>query len=380
MGTLPWDLSPHLPWQVFTSPAEQWARQPTFLLGEYVIILCAAMALFHACRAGRASLLICLAALIAGTGNDLIFMALPVVDNFWQGQASIMLTARLPLYIPCMYVVFMYWPTVGVRRLGLERWSTAALTGLVACLLYAPYDIVGAKFLWWTWHDSDALVAARLLGAPVSSSLWVLTFAGSFALLLDVLLRGREVTRKRLASGLALVACLTTPMMMLQMTVLQTIDGGTPGYLAFGLGLATYGTVVFLRRRAVDRNGFPADRLGRGAVAAYLIMLAVNMTFFAPETHASTGLHQLPGPCDVEEADITGVTRKQFLCTDNYEEDFSFACTTPPADGTEWFTICGKAHTNYPAYAGVVNGLALAGLVVFSTLFGAAARSASRAP
>ncbi len=355
---------------MFIDPLEQWAQQPTFLIGEYVIILCALMAFVHARRSGRANLLICLAALITGTGSDLIFMALPLVDNFWHAQASIMLTARLPLYIPCIYVVFMYWPLVAVRRLGLGRWSTAALTALVACMFYAPYDIVGAKFLWWTWHDSDASIATRLVGAPVSSSLWVLTFVGSFALLLDTVLRNRELTRNRFLIGLALVACAATPMMMLQMAVLQTIDGGTPGYLAFALGLAAYGTVASLGYRPVNRAKLPVDWLGIGVTTVYLLMLTVNMTFFTPETHVSTGLHQLPGPCDVEESDILGGKRNKFLCIDDYEEDFTFACTTPPADGTRWFTVCGKAHANYAAYATTVGGLSLAGIVVFSTFFG----------
>ena len=370
MTTLPWDTAPHLPWQMFMNPAEQWATLPTFLLGEYVIIACALIALYHARRAGRANLLIWLAALIAGTCNDLIFMALPLVNNFWQAQASIMLTPRLPLYIPCIHVVFMYWPAVAVRRLGLGRWSTAALTGLVACMFYAPYDIVGAKFLWWTWHDSDASLAARLLGAPVSSSLWVLTFVGSFALLLDTVLRDKEITSRSFIRGFVLVAGLTTAMMMIQMTILQTINGGTPRYLALCIGLVTYGTVAFLGRRAMSGSELSIDWLGCGATAAYLLMFAFNMTFFAPETHVSTGLHQPPGPCDVEATDITGATRKQFLCVDNYEEDFTFACTTPPADGTQWYTICGRAHTNYALYAVGVGGLALVGIVVFSLLFG----------
>jgi hypothetical protein len=37
---------------------------------------------------------------------------------------------------------------------------------------------VGAKFLWWTWHDTDAPIRERILGAPVGSSSWVLTFSG----------------------------------------------------------------------------------------------------------------------------------------------------------------------------------------------------------
>ena len=374
MGTLPWDTAPHLPWQMFMAPVEQWANQPTYLIGEYVIIACALVAFFHARRAGGANLLIWVAALVAGTGNDLVFMVLPVVDNFWQGQATIMLTPRLPLYILGVYVVFMYWPTVAVRRLGLPRWSTATLTGLVACMFYAPYDIVGAKFLWWTWHDGDAAIAARLLGAPVSSSLWVLTFVGSFALLLDIVLRDKEVSGKSFAIGLALVTGPTTAIMMAQITVLQIINGGTPGYLAFGIGLAIYGTVAFLGRRAVNPSERPVDWLGRTAVATYLLMLAFNMSFFAPETHVSTGLHQLPGSCDAQDTDITGVRRRKFLCVDDYEEDFTFACTAPPAVGTQWFTICGKTHTNYAAYAAGVGGLALGGIVVFSMLFGAIRR------
>ena len=356
------------------NPVEQWVKLPTFLIGEYLFIACALIALFHALRAARANLLIWLAALIAGIGNDLIFMALPLVDNFWQAQATIMLTPRVPLYIPCLYVVFMYWPTVAVRRLGMGRWSTAALTGLVACMFYAPYDIVGITFLWWTWHDSDATLAARLLGAPVSSSLWVLTFVGSFALLLDLVLRGKAVTAKRFAIGLTLVAVLTPALMVVQIMILQNINGGTPGYLAFGLGLVVYGTVAFRGRRTFSRIQLGVDWLGFSTVTAYMFMLAFTMTFFAPETHVSTGLHQVPGPCDVQDSDSTGVTRGTFLCINDYEEGFTFACTTPPSDGTQWYTICGKAHANYAAYAGAVGGLSLAGIAVFSVLFGAIGR------
>ena len=380
MQTLPWDTAPHLPWRMFTAPVEQWVQQPTFLIGEYTIILLALVALYHAQRQGRANLLVWLGALVAGTANDLIFMALPLVDNFWQAQASIMLTPRLPLYIPCVYVLFMYWPTVAVRRLGLPRWSTAALTGLLGCAFYAPYDIVGAKFLWWTWHDTDAALAARILGAPVSSSLWVLTFTGSFALLLDFVLRDRQTTARSFAIGFALIAGLTTALMMVQMTLLQMLDGGTPAYRALAAGVAVYVIVALVWRRPAQSEPLPTDWLGSSAVAAYLLMLAVNMTFFAPETHRSTGIHQTPGPCDVTDTDITGATRNTFLCVDDFQEDFTFDCTTPPAAGTQWFTVCGKAHGNYAVHAVAVGGLALAELLVFIMLFAAKAQDRPTVP
>ena len=371
MRTLPWDTTPHLPWQVFTSPLDQWAVQPSFLIGEYVIIACAVIAFIHAKRCGPGHLLIALAALIAGTCNDLIFMALPMVDTFWQGQASIMLTVRVPLYIPCIYVVFMYWPTVAARRLGLGRWQTAAITGLLACIFYAPYDIVGAKFLWWTWHDTDATIAARLFGVPVSSSLWVLTFSGAFALLVDIALRNREITRGVFLKGVALVAGLPTITMLAQMTVLQSLEGGTPGYVSFALGVAIYAAVALFVRTPGSVGALGVDWLGRCAATAYLVMLMVNIVVFAPETHVSTGVHQVPGACDAENTDITGVTRKTFLCLSEFDEDFTFECTTPPAQGAEWYTICGKAHQNYAAHVAAVTAFSLFGILVFVMLFGA---------
>ncbi|MBW2716487.1 MAG: hypothetical protein JRD03_10445, partial [Deltaproteobacteria bacterium] len=144
-----------MPWQTFTSPLETWSTLPSFVVGQPLFIVGAIVALIHAKKRGRTHLLIWAGALIAGTANDLIFIALPLVDNFWHAQANVMLSARLPLYIPCVYICFIYYPVVAVRRLGLSVWAQAGLTGIVAVMFYAPYDITGAKFLWWTWHDTD---------------------------------------------------------------------------------------------------------------------------------------------------------------------------------------------------------------------------------
>src|SRR3954471_3590963 len=173
-----------LPWHVFTSPAAKWAEQPSFLVGEYLFIACAVLALVHAWKQEDAAerrkhLMVWVAAILAGTANDLVFMALPMVENFWQAPATIMITARLPLYIPCVYVCFMYFPTVSVWRLNMPLFSRAALTGLAAIVFYAPYDIVGAKFLWWTWHDTDKPISNRLLGVPIGSTVWVIIFVST---------------------------------------------------------------------------------------------------------------------------------------------------------------------------------------------------------
>ena len=38
--------------------------------------------------------------------------------------------------------------------------------------------LTGIKFLWWTWHDMDAPIDYRILGVPIGSTVWVITFTG----------------------------------------------------------------------------------------------------------------------------------------------------------------------------------------------------------
>ena len=102
---------------------------------------------------GRVHVTMWTAALVTGTANDAFFMMLPMVDNFWQAQACIMLTPRMPLYIPCVYVVFMYTAGMAAWRMGrpsgaMGMAGLAALAGLMGEMIYSPYDITGAKFLW----------------------------------------------------------------------------------------------------------------------------------------------------------------------------------------------------------------------------------------
>ena len=53
-------------------------------------------------------------------------------------------------------------------------------------LIYAPFDLTGAKFLWWTWHDTDAAVAVRWLGVPVGSTMWTLIHGFAFHAIVQV--------------------------------------------------------------------------------------------------------------------------------------------------------------------------------------------------
>ena len=377
MMQAPWDLAEHLPWHVLTSPLEKWAVQPSFLIGEYLFMSCAALAFVHAWRQGegrRRHVLAWVGALLAGTANDMFFMALPLVDNFWQAQATIMITPRLPLYIPCVYVCFMYFPTVSVWRLGLPLGSRAALTGLAAAVFYGPYDIVGAKFLWWTWHDSDMPISHRILGAPIGSTMWIITFTAAFAWFLGrVVDRDPAVSGRSFAKGLALVCGLSTLTMMVQMTGLQQLDGGVPGPVALGVVVALYLAIVAAGwHKARARPRVAADGLLNVVAVLYFSTLVVIMATFTPETHRSESMHQTYGECRVEATDITGLTRYKYLCADDFDEDFSFACVdTLPEAGSEWYTVCGKPHRDFLRWLLGVTGLGLLGVVLYSHLLGA---------
>ncbi len=374
---LPWELARRVPWHVLRSPVEQWAVMPSFVVGEYLFIACAAVAWMHAWRQGperRKHLLVWIGALLAGTANDMIFMALPLVNNFWQAQATIMLTPRLPLYIPCVYVCFMYFPTVSAWRTSATPLARAALTGLAAGLFYAPYDIVGAKFLWWTWHNSDPRIANRILGAPIGSTMWVITFTAAFAWLLGrVVDKEPTVRAATFAKGLALVCGLSTVLMIILMTPLQVLDGGMPGVHGLALVVVLFAGIAWRGlRRARPATPRTSDRILLVAAVGYFATLIIIVATFDPAAHESTSLHQTYGPCNVVATDVTGARRFEYACEEDVGEAFSFDCTAAvPADGAQWYTVCGRPHADFARWLLAVSGLGVAGALLYAYLLGA---------
>jgi hypothetical protein len=278
-----------------------------------------------------------------------------------------MISPRMPLYIPAVYVCFLYLPTVTLRRVTAGRWSRSAATGLAAALFYAPYDIIGAKFLWWTWHDTDQPIADRILGAPCSSTLRVVTFVGAFAFLVDHTLRGRDrISAQRAFGGVVKVATCSTLMMMLQMTVFQQVDGGCPGYGALALGVLVYAVVT--ARGETRLGALESDDPWLGAAGgAYAVAIGLIGAAFDPATHRSTGIHQEVGECYVEQSDITGFTRFEFLCSTDYDEPFTL-CAGEPAQNWSRYTVCGTPRHNPVAWFAGIAFLATGVVAVFDFL------------
>lgn len=163
---------------------------------------------------------------------------IPDIDNFWHGQSTIMfLDNRLPLYIVCLCKItsvllfsssanrsvfllqsvgkkietpqwlptwscsgrslsnspntftdpfFIYSASVATHHLNLKAWVRPFAVGLGVVLIDLPFDIVGIKQLWWTWHDTDPNIYDRMYWVPWNSYYFHAAFASSLTFLLQM--------------------------------------------------------------------------------------------------------------------------------------------------------------------------------------------------
>eukprot|EP00756_Hemistasia_phaeocysticola_P023909 Hpha_TRINITY_DN15917_c5_g3::TRINITY_DN15917_c5_g3_i3::g.74879::m.74879 len=386
------------PWNYLNSLEKQVAEHPTFVIGEFLFIGLAVLALYHALTAEKAAerrlLLVWAGTFIIGTANDYFFMLLPLVDNFWQAQAIIMLTPRMPLYIPCVYNGFMYWSTVAAARI-FRHWkknlfAEAALAGVLGGIIYAPYDYVGARFLWWTWHHDDPAVRLRWLGVPASSTTWSIVFTFCFALLLRL---GEDWGWSEMKS-LAL-AGLTTPLMMMLMTPFTLLGFDTVGLIsprtilasaAVFSGIVVWGLRSPSRGEVTLRLQKSESNLVRFSILGFFLTCVFVMVTFSPERQISTGLHQEFGDCETTDLDMMGIKRMRFICSNEYPRAYwsidcpqasqgegRWARKTPTGSMgslSSWYTICGVPHTRYLFYVSAMAALSLVGSAFYLWAFG----------
>lgn len=399
----------HMPWRAWgITFAEQYARMPTFVICEYTMHVMAVAALVHARFNGAMDLWF--AAWICGTANDVFFMFLPFCDNFWQAQATIMLTPRLPLYIVSMYIVMMYYSSTGARRFGFAcPIAEAMMAALLMALLYSVYDINGARFVWWTWHDSDAAIYERLGGAPVGSTMWILTYSCLFNMLLRWCGQAGSASRflgtgkaaavmdncqKKMRNGptaqvilFVCTACTPLFMILLGLCSVSSLDiVGKPGTRTLVFTCFLFIGVVLKRGLFGEKNWQTRHTHGDTFVGAllcfYFGLHFWMMVAFDPTTHVSTGVHQKwSGVCRNRTTDIMGFQRQDILCGDMgpmnaSRGDFVWgrACGIQWADSVipsgnhviEWYTVCGVASEPELARCSV---LTIFGVVLYGRAF-----------
>ena len=60
----------------------------------------------------------------------------------------------------------MYTEVVCVSRLKLSPVVEPFMVGLLDVIIDFPFDVMGIKLLWWTWHDSDPNIYDRTYFVP----------------------------------------------------------------------------------------------------------------------------------------------------------------------------------------------------------------------
>mmetsp|Transcript_2416 Transcript_2416/g.4756 ORF Transcript_2416/g.4756 Transcript_2416/m.4756 type:complete len:621 (+) Transcript_2416:178-2040(+) len=159
----------------------QLAMEPTFLSNELEFYLLAILTYAHAYRHGGRYMWLWWTTIAHGLTTECVSYWTEPIDNFWHSQSTFMFFGqREPLHIMCLYPGFVYTACVAVHRLGISELTSACAVGLFVVIFDAPYDIMGIKLLWWTWHDTDANVRDRFYWVPWTSFYFHATFASAF--------------------------------------------------------------------------------------------------------------------------------------------------------------------------------------------------------
>lgn len=381
----------HLPWKVFNIPSLPLAN-PSFLVIEFVHFGLTAACFYHARCTNNLQLF--LSAGVCGTANDIFFHILPICDNFWQAQATVMLTPRLPLYILSIYFGMIYSSATAARKLGLHPLGEAALTGLLCSLFYGAYDICGPKLLWWTWHDTDPAIAHRTMGAPNGSTCWILCYCTIHSLLAQWLAH-RTSLGKFMQVLVTAVTC--TPLFMMAMGVFQVLAFDTLGMpgprtvcaCVSALLAAVYHAYLCKRagwrpsswpcqtsspaaspdsspsRESPSKSapiaGLGHDNILRVVVSLYFASLALVAMLAEPSAVTSLGIHQtqgaalrwisdwLSGPCSDMQLDMMGFERNRYLCATKFDEEFHFVNASSSGSAlvdSQWYAIRGTEHAS----------------------------------
>lgn len=353
----------------------------------------ALLSLIHAYCNGRKSLLLWFSALGHGLTTEALSYFLPDIDSFWHSQSMVMfLGGRLPLYVVLFYPTVMYTTNTAVGRLKLNLLSHVFAVGMADVLIDFPFDIMGIKLLWWTWHDTDPNIFDRHYNVPWTSYLYHMTFASAFSFLFNttwnkIVGTGHQQRQTVLQNIVKLTCCfvmvslLSMPLGVVQITlyhVLHDIYHIHTEVVTF-IYIVIYGYVTWSgeRRRPEDNS----QQGGCSRVSLISVIVCIHYAFYIilvlavakPENLRSTGMHETVGNCSLFSSvtSVIGMTlpKKSFLCASNYSEPvFDWHClpdSQPPAEMSQWYTVCGTPYPNRQEYILVVCTFCLLGLLVF---------------
>jgi len=374
-------------WIKFRDPEEILKKHATYLYCEVIFYVVGFLTLIHAlCSGGRFKWL-WLATIAHGVTVECISYYMPDVDNFWHAQSMVMLLGqRLPLHIIFVYPVFIYTACAAVSHMKLRWWAEPFAVGLTVVLIDIPFDIMGIKLLWWTWHDDDPNIYDRHYWVPWTSYYFHAAFASSFTLLFfgqRSLLCANGLKFQSAGFFREILMVLTTGLFSFVFGVLQFIPIYHPLHddlkihteVCVLVFLGCYTLIMW----SADRTPYEAARVSNVSIFNPIaIGMLIHYSFYVylvftakPRSIRATGFHQPVGSCN-ETMDVLTPTgnvlkKHKYLCVEKFDEGyFDLNCLKKkPADKTEWYTVCGTSYENHAEYILVVCGFCLLGIFWF---------------
>jgi len=376
----------------------------SFFIGEIVFFFLCLLTFIHAFRHGNRYMYTWIGILIHALNVENLCYWIPELDNFWQAQGFLTLFGmRAPLSIILgIYHMFDYVSYVFVQRMHLPWWAEGPAVGLGAVMLDMPYDLMGIKLVWWTWHDTDPNIYDRMYWVPWNSYYFHASFACSFVWILNIsrmVLLSEVYDWKKFSREFLCVFMAGT--LAFWLGTLQFAMFYHPIHDIFKVHteittivfLAFYAIIVFIADR---RNSNPESRAGNAywfdelslAVVVHYMFYMMLVLVADPKNIVSEGLHQPIGPCNDTQLVHTPtgmlLERNKYLCAKNFDEKhFDFHCIPggkPPsqidAEPLEWYAICGTDFANRAEYIVIIWSIC----ILFSLIFYQAASRSGRTP
>ncbi|XP_025419960.1 uncharacterized protein LOC112690216 isoform X2 [Sipha flava] len=330
----------------FESVSELWKNQPTYLIVQILFIVGGTVTLLHAFTYGGRRPLLWFTIICHGLVVECVCYAMDDIDNFWHSLSPIMFFGqRLPLYVIILYSVFYYIAIEIAYRSNQTKIGLMANVGLNVFLIDLPYDIMGIKFVHWTWHDTDPNLGDRMYWVPWTSYYFHMVFSASFVFWFffrSVHLNQKNTTKTEIITSLSAIF-LSTPCVYILFTILKR----KPRYI----------------------NSCPF------IIILYLVVYYTTFLFMAilgkPENEVSTGPHEIIGPCNVTVPSFgTELEKRKYLCVEDYNEDFDFHCTKEvPVQYSKIYTICGTMFKNRIEYIILITTIIIVAFTHFNESF-----------
>ncbi|XP_054714678.1 uncharacterized protein LOC129224275 [Uloborus diversus] len=369
----------------FRNPKEVFDDHTSYLAVEILFYVCFLLTLKHVLRYRGRYLYLWIAALIHGLAIECMSYIIPDVDNFWHAQSTIMLFGqRLPLHIVCFYPVLIYTASVAVSRLKLPLWSEIFAVGIATVVLDFPWDVLGIKLLWWSFHDTDPNINERFYWVPWTSFFFFGATTSSLTFCLHFFRRLATGNKKYEASGcFTEFGCslasglLAIPLAILQFVLFYHIPHDiyrVPTNVCVVILLDSI-LSSWLDWGLVGNLGKKSDELLL-LVLLYFTFFIVTVFLAKPEEIFSVGLHQPIGNCDEKVAVHTPIgkvlSKNKYLCPSRYDGGyFDFHCAMQPTENwkhKEWYIICGTAFENRNEYIAIITSSSIFGIFFFYQL------------